>query len=201
MISHSIRLLVILILVTSCAHKLERQELQNLDYLSHEECIIKKEDLELPLFIRTSRNLESGIKSSGSYALTTVGYATDVVIFGGVVVGMVWLCGESSGGSCVDAVGNMLKLSAHAADATELKGFGSSGYEATSSWRCPYVDHISQAIRDSAKCNMKKGHFSAAFAHLDLLETNLTLKKCISDREREHLQVQLLEINSQAVPN
>lgn len=192
------RALTLLLFITACA-SVEKNELSTLSELSAPECAIDQRDLRRPVFAQTASGIGTFIGSTGSAALATVGYATDVVIVLGPAVLVAAACAEGNG--CNGNVGDVAVSGMRAYAETEFQGFGNLFLDSTESWRCPHVDHIAKAFRRAARCNAKKGHYSAAYAHLDFLERDETLKKCTSEVEKLLISGQREQIKAFAVPS
>lgn len=171
--------ILILFLIASCASAPKQEALTSFSD-SHPSCQIEASDLQLSVLKTSETGLTRGLKTSGSLVFTTIGYVTDVVVIGAGVVSLAWLCGESSGGNCLDVAFTPLSE-------FDYTGIGNWTFDKTASWRCPYVDHISQAIRKSAKCNYEHEHFIEAYEQLQFLEQNRVMKNCLSNLEEERV--------------
>lgn len=180
-----IKKIMILILISACASA-PKKELSNFSD-SHPSCKIDSKDLNLSILESSGNNLARGIKTSGSLMFTTVGYVTDVAIIGAGIITLAWLCGDVFAVDCVDA-----------ADLVEgdYKGVGNWTYDQTEKWRCPYVDHISQAVRESAECNYKHEHFIEAFEQMNFLERNKVMRDCTTSLERDEVNNQFNRMKS-----
>lgn len=165
--------ILILLLITACSSA-PKKELKNFSD-SHPACQIDAKDLDLSLLDASGQNLSRGIKTSGSLMFTTVGYVTDVAIIGAGIITLAWLCGDVFAADCVDA-----------ADLVEgdYNGIGNWTFDQTAKWRCPYVDHISKAVRESADCNYKHEHFIEAFEQMNFLERNKVMRDCTTTQEQ-----------------
>ena len=166
--------ILLLLILASCATAPKHETLTSFAD-SHPECKIKPDDLNLSIFRSTGESFARGITSTTSMMVTTVGYATDVVIVGGVVIGVAYLCQYG----CSDIVAPQIFNS--------YSSVGKWTYKETSSWRCPYVDHISQAVRKSAKCNYQHGNLVEAYAQLNFLNNNEIMSDCVSHLEVEKI--------------
>lgn len=163
--------LLLLLLMVGCASAPKHEALNSFSD-SHPDCQIKSDDLKLPLIKSTGQTFSRSIKTTTSIMATTVGYATDVVIVGGTIVGLAYLC--QYGCSSLDIP-----------IFDSYTGVGNWTYKETSSWRCPYVDHISEAVRKSAKCNYEHGNYVEAYEELNFLDHNKVMKDCLSHLEVE----------------
>lgn len=170
-----------LLLIASCASAPKKEAITNFSQ-SHPSCQIKAEDLDLTVFKTSSNGITRGMKTSGSLIFTTVGYLTDVVVISASVIGLAYLCGDHFAVDCVDAT-DMFEGG--------YTGIGNWTFDKTERWRCPYVDHISEAVRESAECNYKKNHYIEAFEQMNFLARNDVMKTCSSDLERQKFQTQM----------
>lgn len=172
--------ILLLFLLVSCASTPKKHELESSFSESHPACKLNVEKHQPSFFVAAAENLFRGIKSTGSYTLTTLGYTTDTVLVGSGVVALGWLCIEGHSSDCGDILEGYVQILKSA----DIVSLGNKAYTGTSSWRCPYVDHITKAIREVAACNSKHSHYIAAFAQLDQVELKPILKECISSVEK-----------------
>jgi hypothetical protein len=172
--------ILIFIFLVSCSSTPKKHELESSFSESHPSCKLNIEKYEPPFYIAAADNLFRGIKSTGSYTLATIGYTSDTVFVGGGVVALGWLCLEGHSTDC----GNILEGYVQILKSADIVSLGNKAYSGTSSWRCPYVDHITSALREVAACNSKHSHYIAAFAQLDQVEMKPILKECISNVEK-----------------
>lgn len=165
---------LMLLLLVSCASAPKHETLTSFSD-SHPDCKIMSDELNLPFLKSTGESFSRGIKSTTSVMFTTVGYATDVVIVGGTIVGLAYLCQYGCSGDFPPLFDS-------------YTGVGKWTYKETASWRCPYVEHISEAVRKSAKCNYEHGNYVEAYAQLNFLNQHKVMKDCLS-----HLEVEKIE--------
>lgn len=172
--------ILFLLLIAACASAPEK-ELKNFSD-SHSACRIDAKDINLSIMENSQNTLSRGIKTSGSLMFTTVGFVTDVAIIGAGIITLAWLCGDVFAVDCIDAV-----------DLVEgdYKGVGNWTFDKTEKWRCPYVDHISKAVRESAECNYKHELFIEAFEQMNFLERDKVMRGCTTTLEREEVTNQL----------
>nr|MBA2405305.1 hypothetical protein [Bdellovibrionales bacterium] len=163
--------ILLLILLTACASAPKNETVRFYLSESHPSCKIHADDLDLSIFKTSEATLTRGLKSTGSLMFTTVGYATDVLLVGGGMVGLAVLCGEHFAVHCVDSSG-LFEL---------YSSIGKRTYKDTATWRCPYVDHISEVVRKSAACNYQHGHYIESYEQLNFLENNQVMKECASE--------------------
>lgn len=171
--------LLILILFASCASVPKHSQLAFDE--SHPSCVIKEEDLELPIILQTKNILTTGIASTGSIAVTTLGLASDVIVVGTTAIIISPACQYGCGTAPEQVIAGL--------ESAGLLWSTKRAFVYTESWRCPYVDHISKALRKSARCNFKQGQLVAANELLGIARSNETLKVCASDFEKYEVEL------------
>lgn len=170
---------LILFFLMSCASAPKKESFQKALSESHPSCQLEIDNPQRSFFTSTKENLSQGLKTTGSYVLTTLGYTSDTIFIGGGTVGIVWLCRDQAS-DCFDLLRGYFGILGE----TDVIGLGQHTYQKTSSWRCPYVDHLGQAIRKVAACNMRHSHFVAAYLQLDEFDLNPVLNECLTPSEK-----------------
>jgi hypothetical protein len=175
---------IILLFLSACSSAPKHSEL-NLSYLeSHPDCKIQPEDLELPLYRQSTNLLARGMGTTGSLAITSLGLVSDVAVVTVGAVGIAAICDPSLSSACGDVIEGYLG----AMEKSDLLWSTKRAYVYSQKWRCPYVDHVSKALRKSALCNHKRQHFLAANGILATLETHQVLNECSSDLEKTQVK-------------
>ncbi|MES2526052.1 MAG: hypothetical protein V4598_03160 [Bdellovibrionota bacterium] len=158
------------------------------DEIIHKECLAPLEDVKLSPQRQMLSLFQQTTGTAGSLLATSVGVVSDTVVVTTGIVGTAYLCVDSA--FCGDVLEGYVGIMQEA----DLLWSTKKAYNASSSWRCPYVDHISKAFRKVSSCLHAKGEYVAAFEQLNNVEDDHVLKKCISETEREKLKVLQAEL-------
>ncbi len=157
---------------------------KNLTYkqtINNRGCLQPLENLEVSAPQRIQSALLQSTGTAGSYLLTSAGVVTDTVVVTSGFVGTVYLCSQGGGSSgCGEVFGGYMGIMEH----MDLLWTTKKAFTGTSSWRCPYVDHISKAFRKVSYCLHEKGEYVAAFEQLNIIEADVVLRECISNGEK-----------------
>lgn len=170
--------LLILLFLASCASVPKHDQLAFDE--SESACVITESDLELPFMLQTQNLLTMGLGSTSSIAVTTLGLASDVLVVGSTLIVLSPLCEYG----CHDLPESIIR----GFEKSKLVWSTRRAFKATEAWRCPFVDHVSRAIRKSAKCNYKRGNLVAANSILGSIKENDVLDLCSSDLEKDEVQ-------------
>lgn len=141
-----------------------------------------------------------------SYALTGVGYTTEIAVFvgGGIILSgavcapvlALEVAAKSSGQGTVECFGGM--LDAVLGDG-KLPGFGRGIHAATKDWRCADMSPISEDLRSIAQCYAWRdgeGDLERARQQLDVLVRSEDLLRCVSREERSALERDVAAVNA-----
>ncbi len=152
------------------------------DNIQNKECLTPLESVTLSPQRQVMSLLQQTTGTAGSLIATGAGVVSDTVVVTTGIVGTAYLCIDSHfcGEVMEGYVGIMQEV--------DMLWSTKKAYNASSSWRCPYVDHISKAFRKVSSCLHEKGEFVAAFEQFNIVEGDSVLKRCISNSEREKLK-------------
>lgn len=176
--------IILLLFICACSSAPKHSELNLSSMESHPECKIQAEDLELPLYRQSTNLLLRGVGTTGSMAFTGLGLVSDVAVVSVGAVGIAALCDPSLSPACGDVLEGYLG----AMEETDLLWSTKRAYVYSQKWRCPYVDHVSKALRKSAWCNHQRQHFLAANGILATLESHQVLNECSSESEKTQVK-------------
>ncbi len=159
------------------------------DDIQHKECLAPLEEVSLSPQRQMLSLVQQTTGTAGSLMAAGVGVVSDTVVVTTGLVGSALLCGQF-------CHGDILELYVEGMQEANLLWTTPRVYKASSSWRCPYVDHISKAFRKVSSCLHSKGEYVAAFEQLNMVEDNKVLKRCISDFEKGKILVLKTELQS-----
>jgi hypothetical protein len=175
--------LLFIFLLSACSSAPKHTDLNLSSLESHPECKIHAKDLELPLYRQSTNLLARGMGTTGSLAITSLGLVSDVAVVTVGAVGIAALCDPSLSSACGDVIEGYMG----AMEKSDLLWSTKRAYVYSQKWRCPYVDHISEALRQSASCNYQRQHFIATNGILATLESNQVLNECSSEFEKNQV--------------
>lgn len=156
--------------------RLTHEKIENKECLRPLENItVRPEQTVLGLFKQTAG-------TAGTVVATGAGVVSDTVVVSTGLIGTAYLCVD--GHFCDDIMGGYVGIMEEA----DMLWTTKKAYKASSSWRCPYVDHISKAFRKVSSCLHEKKEFVAAFEQLNIIEANSVLSECVSATEKEKLE-------------
>lgn len=153
-------------------------------------CLKPLEDAKLNTIEAFTSLLQQTAGTAGTVVATSAGVVGDTVVVGTGLAGTFYLCARGSL-FCEDIIGGYVEIMEEA----DMLWSTKKAYKASSSWRCPQVDHISRAFRKVSSCLHGKGEYVAAFEQLNRLEAHSVLNECVSNGERvklENLRAQLI---------
>lgn len=158
--------------------------------IQHQECLNPLSQLSVPFPQKVQNALFQTTGVTGSLLVTSVGVVSDTVVASGGIAGL-YLCADGNGGSgCGDLMGAYFGVM----EDLDLLWTTKKAYKGTSSWRCPYVDHISRAMRKVSTCIHDNGEFVAAFEQLNRLDTDDVMALCSSEFEKEKVRNLKVEV-------
>lgn len=172
---------LILLFLIACSSAPSVEKLTH-DNIQHKECLAPLETVTLSPQRQMLSLLQQTTGTAGSLIATSAGVVSDTVVVTTGVVGTAYLC--------IDAnfCGEVLEGYVGIMQEVDMLWSTKKAFNASSSWRCPYVDHISKAFRKVSSCLHSKGEFVSAFEQFNMVESDSVLKKCISNAEREKLK-------------
>ncbi len=158
---------------------------KNLTYkqtITHQECLKPLQNLEVSAPRKIQSALLQSTGTAGSYILTSAGVVTDTVVVSTGFIGTVYLCSQGGGSSgCGEVFGGYMGVMEH----LDLLWTTKKAFNGTSTWRCPYVDHISKAMRKVSDCLYDNGEYVAAFEQLSIIESDPVMDDCLSSGEKK----------------
>lgn len=171
---------LILVLFLSCSHKIKKSDVAELPQNSPQACLMPLVDPPIKKDAQLSSIIRQGVGYPSSYLLTGIGFTTDIALYTGVITGAVMFCGQFSSADCFGGLVGMFDSS--------YNSLGKSAYEKTELWRCPYVDHISKALRQTTECLKTNNMDKEALEQLDLIRYDKILQTCSTEFEKEEVK-------------
>lgn len=156
---------------------LTRKDIQN------KACLKPLEDVKLSAIQTVGSLLQQTVGTAGTVVATGAGVVGDTIVVGTGLAGTFYLCARDSI-FCEDIMSGYVGLMEEA----DLLWSTKKAMKTSEKWRCPQVDHISEAFRKVSNCLYVQGEYVAAFEQLALIQENTVMSDCTSDLEREKVE-------------